>query len=59
MMKTKKFDCVEMKHELQENLYNSINPKSFDEYFDKLTQKREHSELFQSIKMKKKVVTGF
>ena len=56
-MKDKEFDCVKMKHDLQENLYNSLKPESFDDYFNKLSSIREKSELYKILKSRTKVVT--
>ncbi|MDA3899104.1 MAG: hypothetical protein PF637_01150 [Spirochaetes bacterium] len=50
-MKVKEFDCVKMKHDLQENLYNSLKPESFDDYFNKLSCMREKSELYKTLKL--------
>jgi len=36
MSKKKKFDCVEFKNKMQEQLYNRLNPSSVDDYLTKL-----------------------
>lgn len=35
----KKFDCVKMKHEIQEKLYNELKPISGADFIDKLIEK--------------------
>jgi len=35
---SKKFDCVEMKYQMQENIYKKLKPKSIDDYFKKLIE---------------------
>jgi hypothetical protein len=35
---SKKFDCVEMKYQMQEETYKRLKPKSIDDYFKKLIE---------------------
>ena len=46
----KKFDCIKMKHELQEILYNKINPKNINDYFVKLNILSQNNELNNELK---------
>ena len=48
----KDFDCVQMKHRIQEELYEEINPKNIDEYFDKLISSARKSELWKHLQAK-------
>ena len=54
MNKTKKkFDCVQMKRELQENLYRKLAPKSSDDYFKKLIKFSEQSSFWKILTKQK------
>lgn len=44
-----------MKNQLQKELYDLINPSSADDYFEKLSHKKEESELFKKLKSKSTV----
>ena len=46
----KKFDCVKLKIELQEKLYQKINPKNIDDYFEKLKISVEKNMLYNELK---------
>ena len=50
----KTFDCVKMKNDLQENLYNSINPIDFNDYVNKLKYRIKTNKLYQELKSKVK-----
>jgi len=52
MNKPKLFDCVAMKHEAQERLYNKLNPTSPQDYFEKLTKLSKQSKLWQELQTK-------
>ena len=47
----KKFDCVEMKHEIQKKLYKELKPISMDDYFDKLIKYSHKTKLFAKLKI--------
>lgn len=53
MNKTKQFDCVAMKHEAQERLYNKLKPTSPQDYFEKLTNLSKQSKLWKELQAKK------
>lgn len=46
----KTFDCVEMKHKIQEELYNESHARNFNEYAEFIKEKAKHSILFSRIK---------
>lgn len=50
----KSFDCVSLKEELQEKLYNEINASSEKEYINKLKKLIESSKWVKSIIESKK-----
>ena len=49
MNKVKKFDCLQFKWKLQEDLYNKINPETIDDYVSKLKKLAEKSKLWEEI----------
>jgi hypothetical protein len=56
----KKFDCVEMKNQLQEKLYNKIEPKNIKDYFDKLNKYKKEDNFYKELKKqrKKELING-
>lgn len=50
----KDFDCVKMKHDIQEQLYNELAPTSTKDYFDKLIQRGRQSKLWYDLSRKNK-----
>jgi hypothetical protein len=50
MNRIKKFDCVEFKHKLQENLYKSSKAKNSKEYMEYINKIALNSPLFKNKK---------
>ena len=49
-MINKIFDCVKMKNEIQEKIYNEISPKTSKEYFEKLIKRTSNNPLWLALK---------
>lgn len=47
--KQKDFDCVQMKCDIQEQLYKQLQPVSIDDYFKKLRALAKKSEIWKQI----------
>ena len=48
----KKFDCVKMKHDIQEQLYEELAPTSTEDYVDKLIGQARQSKLWLELSKK-------
>jgi|GEM_PF-4609484 hypothetical protein len=48
MMKNE-FDCVKMKHKMQEKLYAELKPRSIQDYFSKIIDYSQHSKLLAEL----------
>jgi len=53
-MYNKKFDCVKLKNELQEILYNELQSVSSEDYLKKLIKKFNQSAFLKKLKSKKR-----
>lgn len=51
-LKNKKFDCIKMKQEIQEKLWDKIQPVSSQDYFNKLQKMIDKSEFVHKYKQK-------
>lgn len=49
-MITKTFDCVNLKNELQEKLYNDLEPENVKDYIEKLKESINSSKWINEIK---------
>jgi len=54
MYKNKTFDCVKMKHDIQRQLYEELNPTSMDDYYLKLSEYAKKSKLWQEFQARSK-----
>lgn len=55
MIKTKVFDCINMKHIIQKKLYQKLNPRSINDYFDKVIIQARKSSLQRPSSKRKNV----
>jgi len=53
----KKFDCVKMKNEIQQKIFDEIKPKNIKEYVEKINKSLNTSELFIRLSKKEIVKT--
>ena len=56
-MITKTFDCIKMKNELQNKLYENINPKNTIDYINKLKVSINNSQWINEFKQKRQLHT--
>ncbi len=48
----KNFDCVKMKNDLQEILYNKLNPVDFNDYYEKMNTRIKNNKFYKKLKNK-------
>ena len=53
----KKFDCVKMKNDIQQKIFNELKPKDIKEYVEKINNSLNDSELYKKLSIKELIKT--